>query len=122
MRQCRVPRKLPPARPPSDLPRAFRAVRVAKGLAQASFDTVSSMAHVSRIERGTSLPTLNKIEALAQVMNVHPLTVLALSYVASPGPNDVQSLFDRIVYEIQALDIAEFSSKNMAPGVKPSEK
>ncbi len=80
------------------------------------------MTHVGRIERGASHPTLNKLEALAQVMNVHPLTVLALSYVASPKPEVVQSLLAQITSEIQDLRIDKFSGTNLSPGVKPAEK
>jgi transcriptional regulator with XRE-family HTH domain len=102
------------------LPRAFRAVRVAKELTQGAFDTVSSMAHVSRIERGTSDPTFGKIEALAQVMNVHPLTVLALSYVKHPQRRELQALFDRVLSEVEGLGMEEFSGETLTPGVKPS--
>lgn len=122
MRQCGVPRKPSYAPPVSDLPSAFRAVRVAKELTQGAFDTVSSMAHVSRIERGTSDPTFGKIEALAQVMNVHPLTILALSYVKRPQSTDVRMLFDRVSAEIERLGIDEFSGATLTPGVKSSEK
>ncbi|WP_063887709.1 helix-turn-helix transcriptional regulator [Pseudorhodoferax sp. Leaf265] len=122
MRQCGVPRKPPYFPPASDLPRAFRAVRVARQLTQGSFDTVSSMAHVSRIERGTSDPTFGKLEALAQVMNVHPVTVLALSYLKRPHPRDLQALFDRVSAEVEALGIEEFSGETLSPGVKPSGK
>ncbi|PZP94775.1 MAG: XRE family transcriptional regulator [Variovorax paradoxus] len=108
--------------PASDLPRAFRAVRVARELTQGAVDTVSSMAHVSRIERGTSDPTFRKIEALAQVMNVHPLTVFALSYVKRPLPRDLRAMFDRVVAEIEALGLEEFSRENLPPGVKPPAK
>ncbi|KQP12389.1 hypothetical protein ASF45_31930 [Pseudorhodoferax sp. Leaf265] len=80
------------------------------------------MAHVSRIERGTSDPTFGKLEALAQVMNVHPVTVLALSYLKRPHPRDLQALFDRVSAEVEALGIEEFSGETLSPGVKPSGK
>jgi transcriptional regulator with XRE-family HTH domain len=94
-------------------------VRVAKGIAQVSFATVSSMSHVSRIERGTSVPTLGKIEALAEVMDVHPMTVLALSYMASPQPKALQALFERIASEIEGLELEKFSDSTLTPGAKP---
>jgi transcriptional regulator with XRE-family HTH domain len=97
-------------------------VRVAKGIAQVSFATVSSMAHVSRIERGISVPTLNKIEALAEVMDVHPMTVLALSYLASPQPKALQSLFERIASEIEGLELEKFSDSTLTPGAKSKSR
>ena len=89
---------------------------------QGAFDMVSSVAHVSRIERGTSDPTFGKLEALAQVMNVHPLTVLALSYVTRPQSRDLQALFDRVSAEVEELGLEEFSGSNLSPGVRPSGK
>lgn len=94
-------------------------MRVAKGLTQLSFATVSSMAHVSRIERGTSSPTLGKIECLAEAMGVHPMTVVALSYVSSPKPKALQALFERVTREVEGLNLVKFSDQTLPPGMKP---
>lgn len=75
---------------------------------------------MGRNRGGTSDPTFGKIEALAQVLNVHPLTVLALSYVKHPQQRELQALFDRVLGEIEGLGIEEFSGETLTPGVKPS--
>ena len=69
----------------NNLPAALRLLRDRRGLTQEDFSLVSSRTYVSGLERGMKSPTLNKIEQIASVLNVHPLTLLALSYASSPS-------------------------------------
>ena len=51
---------------------------------------VSSRTYISALERGLKQPTLRKVDQLATVLGLHPLTLLTLSYVlasaeGSPG-------------------------------------
>lgn len=64
--------------------KALRRARKAKDIPQEEFDQVSSRTYVSAIERGLKQPTLPKIEALASVLQVHPLTLVALAYIVRP--------------------------------------
>ena len=61
-------------------PNALKVARNSLGLTQEDFGIVSSRTYVSSLERGVKSPTLGKIEELSTVMNIHPLTLLALSY------------------------------------------
>lgn len=67
---------------------ALRLARKSKNISQESFDVVSGRTYISSLERGLKSPTLEKVDQLASVVGVHPLTVLALSY----GVKDKKSL------------------------------
>lgn len=92
--------------PRSDFGRALRATRKAKGMPQELFDQVSSRTYISALERGLKQPTLSKVDELATVMGVHPLTLLALSYLRHPTAASVQKLAARLSREIEELDLA----------------
>src|SRR3546814_4615373 len=55
---------------------AIRTVRKARGLSQEAFSDVSSRTYMSSLERDLKSPTLHKLTALCEVMEVHPLTLL----------------------------------------------
>lgn len=80
----------------------MRQVRLAKGLAQEAFDQVSSRNYISNIERGLKAPTLNKIDEFAAVLQIHPLTLLTLSYV-QPGSAGLEQLLSRVAKEVAEL-------------------
>ena len=84
------------------LPLALRQVRLAKGMAQEAFDQVSSRNYISNVERGLKAPTLNKIDEFAAVLQVHPLTLLALSYVQN-SPAGLEQLLGRVANEVAEL-------------------
>ena len=84
---------------------ALRAARKWRGLAQEEFDVVSGRTYVSAIERGLKDPTLSKIDQLAQVLTLHPLTLLSLAY-ASPlndGAVPIEQLLTRVKTELVSL-------------------
>jgi transcriptional regulator with XRE-family HTH domain len=87
----------------SNFSNALRRVRRAKGMTQEDFDQVSSRVYVSALERGIKQPTLSKVDALAAVLGVHPLTLLALSYSTKLSADDVKRLCERIATEVDAL-------------------
>ena len=73
------------------LPDALRRIRKARGLSQEAFSDVSSRTYLSSLERGLKSPTLNKIEDVCAVLDVHPLTLLVLAYAGS-DPKSVHEL------------------------------
>ncbi|AKJ26849.1 helix-turn-helix domain-containing protein [Caldimonas brevitalea] len=83
----------------SKFARTLRAVRVLRGLSQEQFDTVSSRTYLSAMERGLKIPTLGKIEELASVMNVHPATLIALSYCDELNEAAFRDLWERVALE-----------------------
>lgn len=91
---------------------ALRRVRKAKELTQEDFDVPSSRVHISALERGVRQPTLGKIDELAGVMKVHPLSLLALSYCKHLTADEVRRLCDKVVAEVAALPPIEGAGKS----------
>ena len=85
----------------------MRVARKAKGLPQESFDQVSSRTYISSLERGLKQPTVAKIDELAAVLGVHPLTLMALSYLHQPTAASVQRLTALLIKEIGDLNLAK---------------
>ena len=92
----------------NSFPRALKTVRLARGLNQEAFDLVSSRTYVSSLERGIKVPTINKIDDIAAVLGVHPLTLLTLAYVRQSGLAAVDELLGKVRQEV--LDIAASAS------------
>lgn len=89
--------------PTSNFAKALRKAREARGISQEEFDTVSSRTYVSALERGLKQPTVSKVDALAGVLGLHPLTLLALSYADSSSAADVRRLLDRVHQEVEEV-------------------
>ncbi len=85
------------------LPQAMRLLRKAKGLTQEDFGLVSSRTYVSTVERGLKGPTLDKIDELAKVLGVHPLTLLSLAYVQDQTVTGVQNLLMLVESQLQEI-------------------
>lgn len=72
------------------------------GLTQEDFSTVSSRTYLSSLERGLKSPTIDKLEQLASVMGVHPLSLLAMAYIANHD-GDRQELCAQVLADLQAM-------------------
>lgn len=83
---------------------ALRSIRRSKGLSQEAFGLVSSRTYVSTLERKMQSPTLNKVDDLAEVMGVHPLTLLAMSYMRKTDASSVEKLLNVIAAQILELE------------------
>ncbi|WLI26920.1 helix-turn-helix transcriptional regulator [Pseudomonas rhodesiae] len=55
---------------------ALKKLRSERKLSQEDFSDVSSRTYLSTLERGLKSPTIEKVDELASVLNVHPLTIL----------------------------------------------
>ena len=80
---------------------AIKTVRKARGLSQEAFSDVSSRTYLSTLERGLKSPTLSKLAALCEVMEIHALTLLTLAY-AGDGKG-AEKLFARVQGELEAI-------------------
>lgn len=87
----------------NNLPQAMKAVRQICGLTQEDFGLVSSRTYLSGLERGLKSPTLGKLEQIASVMHVHPLTLLALTYARTPSPEATAEVLDRVRQDVARL-------------------
>jgi len=63
------------------LGKALKQLREIADVTQEDFGLVSSRTYISTVERGLKSPTLRKIEQIAGVLGVHPLTLLTVAYM-----------------------------------------
>ena len=81
--------------------KALQTYRKIKGLTQEDFSEVSSRTYLSTLERGLKSPTLEKVDELAEVLEIHPLTLLIKTYAIRENL-DLDGLFAKLRGE--ALD------------------
>ena len=62
---------------------ALKKARTSKKLTQEAFSEVSSRTYISSVERGLKSITLEKLEDISSVLNIHPLTLMFLAYINS---------------------------------------
>ena len=84
------------------LSEALKTIRKARGLSQEAFSDVSSRTYMSTLERDLKSPTLNKLAELCEVMEVHPLTLLALAYGATSA-RKADQLLAQVRQELEAV-------------------
>ena len=85
---------------------ALRAMRKKKGLSQEDFSEVSGRTYMSTLERGMYSPTVDKLDELASVMEVHPVTLLVAGYLkAEPGVSSAE-LLSRVQSELTEAGLA----------------
>ncbi|MBB5502198.1 helix-turn-helix domain-containing protein [Paraburkholderia sp. MM5384-R2] len=70
--------------------KALKQLRQVAEVTQEDFGLVSSRTYISTVERGLKSPTLGKIEQLADVLGVHPLTLLTAAYMERLTPKEVE--------------------------------
>lgn len=84
--------------------KAIRDVRNSKALRQEFFSDVSSTSHMSRVENGQYGATVAFINKIAVAMDVHPLTILTLSFLNANDGQDVAQLQEIVIKELEALN------------------
>lgn len=83
--------------------KSLRQCREYKALTQEDFGEKSSRTYVSTLERGLKSPTLEKIDDLAGVLEVHPLVLLAMTYVDFSNKTELAASFEEICNEIISI-------------------
>lgn len=91
--------------------KAFRRVRRARGLTQEDFANESGRTYISEVERGLKHPTLQKIDELATSLGLHPLTLVALSYLGKEDAVVLDLLLARVKTEAQDVLSSEVKSE-----------
>uniref|UniRef100_E1TI45 Helix-turn-helix domain protein n=1 Tax=Burkholderia sp. (strain CCGE1003) TaxID=640512 RepID=E1TI45_BURSG len=84
------------------LGRALRAARKTSGVPQEGLD-VTSRTYLSQLERGRQSPTLDKLEAIAGGMGVHPLSLLIYAYSCDRSDLEIAEMQSRIEEELDQL-------------------
>lgn len=82
---------------------ALKTARKACGLSQEDFSLASSRTYVSALERRIKSPTLNKVDDLAEVLDVHPLTLLTLAYMRDPANESADALFSQVMKDLSDI-------------------
>ncbi|MBA4380937.1 MAG: transcriptional regulator [Sideroxydans sp.] len=82
---------------------SLKVARKSKRLSQEDFSIASSRTYLSSLERGLKSPTLDKINALAERMEIHPLTLLTLTYLCQQNETDPTRLHKQITTEINSI-------------------
>lgn len=59
----------------------LQKARKSRQLTQEDFSVVSSRTYLSSLERGIKAPTITKIDEIAAVIGVHPLSLIAYAYL-----------------------------------------
>lgn len=97
-----------------DIRKAFghslKVTRKSRGLSQEDFSIASSRTYLSSLERGLKSPTLDKIDSLAARMEIHPLTLMTLTYLCLQNETDPSDLLDHIKSETESI-LENFASK-----------
>ncbi|MDH4765856.1 helix-turn-helix domain-containing protein [Pseudomonas sp. CBMAI 2609] len=81
----------------------LKRIRVAKGLTQEDFALVSSRTYLSSLERGLKCPTIEKLDQLADVLKIHPVTLLLAAYAEQNPPEAASVLLETVKTELAAL-------------------
>jgi transcriptional regulator with XRE-family HTH domain len=84
----------------------LQLARKCRGLTQEDFSVVSSRTYLSSLERGKKSPTISKIEELASVLNLHPLSLLALAY-APDSDQERREFFAQVAAELEVIHPAQ---------------
>lgn len=90
-------------KPANNFANALRVARKHQGVSQENFSLVSSRTYVSTLERGLKSPTLSKVDEIAGVLGIHPLTLLFLAYAPDQSPGSIDKLQRLISNEIESL-------------------
>jgi len=78
---------------------ALRNARLRNGFTQEDFGSISSRTYISSLERGMKAVTVNKLTLIADMMGVHPLSILAEGFLLQSG-GSLDELFARVRAEI----------------------
>lgn len=81
----------------------LKRIRIAKGMTQEDFAVVSSRTYLSSLERGLKCPTIEKLDQLATVLGIHPVTLLLSSYVERDQQVALVALLDTVKSELAGL-------------------
>ncbi|RBL68400.1 XRE family transcriptional regulator [Pseudomonas sp. MWU13-2625] len=82
---------------------ALKKRRLEGKLTQEDFSDVSSRTYLSTLERGQKCPTLEKVVELASVLQIHPLTLIAESFLVMEPGQTLETLLAVVQRETQQL-------------------
>ena len=81
----------------------LQRARKSRELTQEDFSVVSSRTYLSSLERGIKAPTITKIDEIATVIGVHPLSLIAYAYIPSDS-KEREQFWATIATEVDSFD------------------
>ncbi|RZM14914.1 MAG: XRE family transcriptional regulator [Pedobacter sp.] len=81
----------------------LQRARKTRELTQEDFSDMSSRTYLSSLERGLKAPTITKIDQIATVIGVHPLSLIAYAYLPS-SPAERDQFWATIAAEVTSFD------------------
>lgn len=81
----------------------LQKARKSRQLTQEDFSVVSSRTYLSSLERGIKAPTITKIDEIATVMGLHPLSLIAYAYLPSSS-RERKQFWAAIAAEVDSFD------------------
>lgn len=84
------------------LAKALASARKYRGITQEGFSNISSRTYVSTLERGLKSPTVDKLDGLCHILDVHPVSLLFAAYVLA-GSSGVEELHETIAKEVHQI-------------------
>ncbi|MCF7202519.1 helix-turn-helix domain-containing protein [Pseudomonas oligotrophica] len=82
---------------------ALKRTRTSHGLTQEDFSEVSSRTYLSTLERGLKSPTLDKLDEIAAVMDVHPVSLLLYTYALQRPDQSIDEILRRVRKDLSEL-------------------
>lgn len=83
---------------------ALRRVRHKRQLTIDDFSLVAARSYMGLLERGGTSPTLDKIDVLCERADLHPATLIALTYAIRDGVS-VELVLSQMAAEVQSLTL-----------------
>jgi transcriptional regulator with XRE-family HTH domain len=80
----------------------LRYLRGQLNLSQEDFSVVSSRTNISLLERGKTIPTIEKLNQLCSVLELHPLTVMTLCYCRTDSMSP-EELLNQVLLELRSV-------------------
>lgn len=81
---------------------ALKQIREARNMTQEDFVGTSGRTYISELERAVKSPSLAKIDAIAERMRIHPLTLLLACYELKDG-TEPTTLMVKALGELNSL-------------------
>lgn len=89
--------------------KVFRWFRTKNSLSQEDFSDVSGRTYISTLERGIHSPTIDRLQALAPILGIHPITLLVCTYAEKDGLS-AEDLLREVQNEIELMNLPWSSS------------
>ncbi|WP_253074808.1 helix-turn-helix domain-containing protein [Cupriavidus pampae] len=80
---------------------------------QEALDGVSSRTYISALERGLKSPTLDKIDSIASGLKVHPLVLVAYTYLRQYTEAEQEAVLRLVQMQLQELAKADTARRDV---------